>query len=132
MPIDVGTGTSLHVGHEAQRRMRFRHAASSQPLPACNIAGVILTGRPARATTKQVTVWHDGTCPLCRREIAAMRRLDRRDAIDFVDVSGATCPIDRDGMRARFRTREDVGPLLSGDGGRGHDVASNPDVAAAG
>lgn len=61
-----------------------------------------------------------------------MRRLDRSDAIDFVDGSGATCPIDRDGMRARFRAREDAGPLPSGAGGRWHDVASNPDVAAAG
>ncbi len=29
----------------------------------------------------QVTVWHDGACPLCQREIALMRRLDKRGAI---------------------------------------------------
>ena len=28
-----------------------------------------------------VTVWFDGACPLCLREIALMRRLDKRGAI---------------------------------------------------
>ena len=32
-----------------------------------------------------VLVWFDGACPLCRREIAWMRRLDRRNAIAFVE-----------------------------------------------
>ncbi len=62
-----------------------------------------------------VTVWHDGTCPLCQREIALMRRLDRRGAIAFVDAGdpASTCPIDRAAMLARFHARED-GRLLSG------------------
>lgn len=64
---------------------------------------------------KRVTVWHDGTCPLCQREIAMMRRLDRRGAITFVDVAaGGTCPLGRADMLARFHAREDGGPLLSG------------------
>ncbi len=63
----------------------------------------------------RLTVWHDGACPLCRREIALMRRLDRAGAIDFVDASDgdATCPIDRGALLARFHARED-GVLLSG------------------
>jgi predicted DCC family thiol-disulfide oxidoreductase YuxK len=62
-----------------------------------------------------VTVWHDGGCPLCRREIALMRRLDRRGAIAFVDAGdpGSVCPIDRRAMLARFHAREN-GRLLSG------------------
>jgi predicted DCC family thiol-disulfide oxidoreductase YuxK len=64
-----------------------------------------------------LTVWFDGGCPLCRREIAWMQRLDRARAIDFVDVSGpdaqADCPIDRGELLARFHARED-GKLLSG------------------
>ena len=60
-------------------------------------------------------MWHDGGCPLCRREIALMRRLDRGGAIDFIDVArdDAVCPIDRADLLARFNARED-GVLLSG------------------
>ena len=64
----------------------------------------------------RLTVWHDGDCPLCRREIALMRRLDRRGAIHFVDVADpgvADCPIDRGALLARFHAREN-GRLLSG------------------
>ena len=62
-----------------------------------------------------VTVWHDGGCPLCRREIALMQRLDRRGAITFVDAGDltTTCPIDRSAMLARFHARED-GRMLTG------------------
>lgn len=61
-------------------------------------------------------VWHDGACPLCRTEIALMRRLDRRGAIRFIDVAASTdeaCPIDRSALLARFHASED-GRLLSG------------------
>lgn len=62
----------------------------------------------------QLTVWFDGGCPLCTREIALMRRLDRRGAIEFVDVAGdGSCPIDRATLLARFHARED-GVMLSG------------------
>ena len=64
----------------------------------------------------KLIVWHDGACPLCRREIALMRRLDRRGAIRFVDVGEAApaeCPIDRAALLARFHASED-GRLLSG------------------
>jgi predicted DCC family thiol-disulfide oxidoreductase YuxK len=63
----------------------------------------------------RLTVWHDGNCPLCQREIALMRRLDKRGAIAFVDAAGPnTCPLDRTEMLARFHAREAGGPLLSG------------------
>ncbi|MFT8612769.1 MAG: DCC1-like thiol-disulfide oxidoreductase family protein, partial [Gluconobacter oxydans] len=43
-----------------------------------------------------VTVWFDGGCPLCRREIALMKRLDRRGAIRFINLESAQgCPLDR-------------------------------------
>jgi predicted DCC family thiol-disulfide oxidoreductase YuxK len=63
-----------------------------------------------------LTVWHDGQCPLCRREIAILRRLDRRGAITFIDLhgaDGASCPISREEALARFHALED-GRLLSG------------------
>ena len=62
----------------------------------------------------RVTVWHDGDCPLCQREIALMRRLDRQGRIEFVDAAGpAACPIDRADLLARFHAMED-GRMLSG------------------
>ncbi len=65
-------------------------------------------------TMAELDVWFDGDCPLCRREIALMRRLDRRGAISFIDVAGdGTCPIDRAELLARFHARED-GRMLSG------------------
>lgn len=66
-------------------------------------------------THPSVTVWFDGACPLCRREIAFMRRLDRRGRIDFVDVASedTTCPLDRAELLARFHAREN-GRILDG------------------
>ncbi len=60
-------------------------------------------------------VWFDGDCPLCRREIALLRRLDRRGAIVFTDVATGqgVCPIDRAELLSRFHARED-GRLVSG------------------
>ena len=65
---------------------------------------------------ERLTVWFDGGCPLCRREIAVMRQLDRAGAIDFIDVSARAsgdCPIDRAALLARFHAREN-GELLVG------------------
>lgn len=63
----------------------------------------------------KLTVWFDGGCPLCLREIALMRRLDTRRAIDFIDVADGqtSCPIDRAQLLARFHARED-GEMRSG------------------
>ena len=61
-----------------------------------------------------VTVWHDGNCPLCRREIALMRRLDRGGRITFVDATGPeACPLDRTLLLTQFHAMED-GRMLSG------------------
>jgi predicted DCC family thiol-disulfide oxidoreductase YuxK len=63
----------------------------------------------------KVLVWYDGACPLCRREIALMRRLDAAHAITFVNVASedASCPQDRGELLSRFHASED-GQILSG------------------
>lgn len=60
-------------------------------------------------------VWFDGSCPLCNREIALMRRLDKAKAISFIDVAEADsfCPLDRADLLARFHAQEN-GSILSG------------------
>ena len=62
-----------------------------------------------------ITVWHDGACPLCAREIALMRRLDWHRRIAFVDAMTADdCPMDRAELLARFHAQEAGGPIVSG------------------
>lgn len=72
-------------------------------------------GHSVRRPPGRVTVWHDGACPLCRREIATMRRLDRAGAIRFVDVNDAAglSPAERAWRLGRFHAEED-GRLLGG------------------
>lgn len=55
-----------------------------------------------------LTVWYDGACPLCLREITLMRRLDRAGRIHFVDLAegASACPLDRRLMLARFHARK--------------------------
>lgn len=69
----------------------------------------------ARSMTS-LTVWYDGACPLCVREIALMRRLDKRNAINFVDVApaDAACPMDRTLLLARFHAQAAGQPVVSG------------------
>ena len=62
-----------------------------------------------------VTVWYDGACPLCLREIALMRRLDSRSRIEFVEARDARgCPIDKESLLARFHAQERNEPIVSG------------------
>ncbi len=63
----------------------------------------------------QVTVWYDNDCPLCVREIRLMRRLDRRQSVEFVSIQGATgCPISTDELMKGFHARERGEPVVSG------------------
>jgi predicted DCC family thiol-disulfide oxidoreductase YuxK len=81
-----------------------------------NPTGDVARGTPHVINMNQVTVWYDGSCPICRREIEFMRRLDKRGSIRFVDATTAelsACPVDRREILARFHVDED-GRLLSG------------------
>ena len=68
----------------------------------------------SNTSDSRVEVWFDGSCPLCRREIAFLQRLDRAGNIRFIDLTSTdTCPLDPAVMLARFHSRED-GVILSG------------------
>lgn len=73
------------------------------------------TASPSGQSDDQVLVWFDGACPLCRREINLMRRLDRHGHIAFIDVAdpATECPIDRQVLLGRFHAQEN-GKIYSG------------------
>lgn len=71
---------------------------------------------PAR---RPLAVYYDGACPLCRREIAAYRRAEGAERLDWIDV--ATAPrarlggdLDRERALARMHVRDESGRLIDG------------------
>ena len=71
--------------------------------------------QPADSKT---TLYFDGSCPLCRTEIAHYRRADGAGELCFVDISdkNKTLPADLTRCEAmrRFHVRKQSGTLLSG------------------
>lgn len=71
-------------------------------------------------TGKDLRIYYDGGCPLCRAEIDHYRRCQGADRLDFVDVGhGASAPdlgagLDRGAALARFHVRDADGQLVSG------------------
>lgn len=65
-----------------------------------------------------LTVFHDGSCALCRREIALVQGMTANSDIAFVDVSnraGDAAPgLTTDAAMRRFHVRRADGTLLSG------------------
>ncbi len=72
-------------------------------------------------TSTKITLYHDGSCPLCRREIDHYRRQEGADALAFVDVSDEAAVVgpglDRRAAMARFHVRLPDGTLQSGAAG---------------
>jgi 3-demethoxyubiquinol 3-hydroxylase len=68
--------------------------------------------------TEPITVWYDGACPLCRREIGVYRGLQARLPLRFADVSDAATALpegaSRSQLLARFHVRQADGRWLSG------------------
>lgn len=67
-----------------------------------------------------LTIFHDGSCPLCQREIALARRRCDPETTAFVDVSAlgageiVTGPLTAGDAMRRFHVRTANGNLLSG------------------
>ena len=71
------------------------------------------------STRADLTVYYDGGCPVCRREIAVYRRMNGAEALHWVDVSrcepaelGADLTVDE--ARAVMHVRDARGRLVSG------------------
>ena len=65
-----------------------------------------------------LTVYHDGSCPVCRAEIGRYRRSAGAEHIDFIDVSDpavdAGPDLPRQDAMGRFHVRLPSGELKSG------------------
>ena len=71
------------------------------------------------ACSPVLTVFFDGACPLCRREIAHYRRRDRAARIAFVDIAADPTPLACIGVTqaealAAMHARRADGTLLRG------------------
>jgi predicted DCC family thiol-disulfide oxidoreductase YuxK len=70
-------------------------------------------------STPTCTVYFDGDCPVCRREIAHYQRQRGAEAIAWVDASGCDeaalgAGVDRAMVLSRFHVRDSDGSLASG------------------
>lgn len=69
-------------------------------------------------TQEVCTVYFDGSCPLCRREMAYYRRNPARQAVHFIDVSQEDARLgpglERAQSLARLHVRDASGRLVSG------------------
>ena len=64
-------------------------------------------------------MFFDGGCPLCRREVAHYRSLDRRKRVDWIDISCeadllSTHGIDPDAAMRRLYALDEWGRVVSG------------------
>ena len=74
---------------------------------------------PAQPSQPCLTIYHDGSCALCQREIALVSKLEAAKDVAFADVSGLTNVEVAPGLSAevamkRFHVRRADGTLLSG------------------
>jgi predicted DCC family thiol-disulfide oxidoreductase YuxK len=67
----------------------------------------------------KLKTFYDGGCPVCSREIAHYRRVDRAGRVDWIDITGADAELaavglDRTTAMRRLHVQEPDGRLVSG------------------
>lgn len=53
---------------------------------------------PAQNQAEQVVCFHDGDCPICELEINFMKKIDKRKAIQWVDINKDKAALDQAGI----------------------------------
>jgi 3-demethoxyubiquinol 3-hydroxylase len=71
------------------------------------------------ASMEKLTVYYDGACPVCSREIAAYQRARGAEAIEFVDAAACPAPalgegLTREAALAAMHARRPDGSLVQG------------------
>ena len=66
-----------------------------------------------------IELYYDGACPVCRREVRALRRLDRRARLRFVDIAAeefdaASVGVAQRELEARIHGRLPDGTMVEG------------------
>jgi predicted DCC family thiol-disulfide oxidoreductase YuxK len=67
----------------------------------------------------QTTVFYDGGCPLCRREVQHYQRIDRGCAVRWIDIDAQDTRLEhfgltRDTAMARFHVQDREGDMQTG------------------
>ncbi|MDR5900855.1 MULTISPECIES: thiol-disulfide oxidoreductase DCC family protein [Halomonas] len=78
-----------------------------------------MTRRATLAARAPVTLFHDGHCPLCQREVAWLTRHPRRERVTLVDIQAANfdaVPLGRSvaAMMGRLHVRDAAGRWFVG------------------
>ena len=81
-----------------------------------------VSAKPNEHRTPGLTVFFDGSCPLCRAEIGVYQSCQRSEQIAFVDVASINGDLvapglDRSGAMARFHVMQSDGTFASGAAG---------------
>ncbi len=67
---------------------------SNRSTPGCSLSTSVVQTEMKSSSTKfnsyPLTVYFDGDCPICRREIHLMTMLNRKARLHFVDFSGSS------------------------------------------
>jgi len=66
-----------------------------------------------------LTIFYDGSCPVCAREIAHYRALSRSDRLHFIDISAASFDagalgLDQSALMKTMHARDSAGRLYLG------------------
>ncbi|MEM7561414.1 MAG: DUF393 domain-containing protein [Pseudomonadota bacterium] len=72
-----------------------------------------------RVKTHNLTVYYDGSCPLCLKEIGYYQRKDHKDFVHWIDASSCVPSelgddLERSEAMRRFHVRDSKGSLISG------------------
>lgn len=85
----------------------------------CDLVDEGWQGKGGVMESGKIEVFYDGDCPLCRREIRMLRRLDRHGRIEFTDIAapGFDAPsigLDQATLMGKMHARLPSGEIIAG------------------